>query len=71
MEKVYIVLYICGSSRVVYFDVVLDLSVEMFIISFKCFICRWGILRLVVLDNVKIFKIVVRFLLFIFELLEV
>ena len=53
MEKVYISLYTCGSSKAVHLDVVPDLSVE----TFKRFICRQGIPRLVVSDNTKILVI--------------
>jgi len=46
MEKVYIALYTCGSSRAVHLDVVPDLSEETFSRGFKRFICRRGIPRL-------------------------
>jgi len=71
MEKVYIALYTCGSSRAVHLDVVPDLSAETFIRSFKRFICRRGIPRLVVSNNAKTFKTAARFLSSIFELPEV
>ena len=48
MKKVYIALYTCGSSRAVHLDVVPDLSAETFIRSFKRFICRKGMPRLVI-----------------------
>ena len=60
MEKVYIVLYTCESSSAVHLDVVPDLSAETFIRSFKRFICRRGIPRLVVSDNAKTFKTAAR-----------
>ena len=71
MEKVYIALYTCGSSRAVHLDVVPDLTAETFIRSFKRFICRRGIPRLVVSDNAKTFKTTAKFLSSIFELPEV
>ena len=40
VEKVYIALYTCGSSKAVHLDVVPDLSAETFIRSFRRFICR-------------------------------
>ncbi|XP_044183283.1 uncharacterized protein LOC122963962 [Acropora millepora] len=71
MEKIYIALYTCGSSRAVHLDVVPDLTAETFIRSFKRFICRRGIPRLVVSDNAKTFKTTAKFLSSIFELPEV
>ena len=71
MEKVYIALFTCGSSRAVHLDVVPHLSAETFIRSFKRFIFRRGIPRLVVSDNAKTFKTAARFLSSIFELREV
>jgi len=57
MEKVYISLYTCGSSKAVHLDVVPDLSVETLSRGFKRFICRQGIPRLVVSDYAKILVI--------------
>jgi len=71
IEKVYTAQYTCGSSRTVSLDVVLDLSAETFNRNVKCFICRRGIPRLVVLENAKTFKAAARFLSSIFELPEV
>ena len=71
MEKVYIALRTCGSSRVVHLDVVPDLTAETFIRSFKHFICRQGIPRLVVSDNGKTFKTTAKFFSSIFQLPEV
>ena len=71
MEKVYIVLYTFGSSRAVHLDVVPDLSTETFIKSFKWFICRRNIPKLVVSDNVPTFKTAAKFLSSLFELPEV
>ena len=48
MQKVYLALFTCGSTRAVHLEVVPNLSTETFIRSFKRFICRRGIPRLVV-----------------------
>ena len=69
--RVNIALFTCGSSRAVHLDVVPDLSAETLIRSFKRFICRRGVPRLVVSDNAKTFKTAARFLSSIFELREV
>ena len=71
MEKVYIVFYTCGSSRAVHVDVVPDLSTETLIRSFKRFICRRGIPKLIVLDNTQTVKTAAKFLSSLFELPEV
>jgi hypothetical protein len=55
-SKVYIALYTCGSSRAVHLDVVPDLNASTFIRSFKRFVGRRGIPRLVITDNAKTFK---------------
>ena len=70
MEKVYIVFY-CGSSRAVHVDVVPELSMETLIRSFKRFICRRGIPKLIVLDNTQTVKTAAKFLSSLFELPEV
>ena len=70
MEKVYIVFY-CGSSRAVHVDVVPELSLETLIRSFKRFICRRGIPKLIVLDNTQTVKTAAKFLSSLFELPEV
>ena len=67
-SKVYIALYTCGSSRAVHLDVVPDLNAGTFIRSFKRFIGRRGILRLVVTDNAKTFKSASRTLSTVFKL---
>ena len=71
MEKVYIVFYTCGSSRAVHVDVVPDLSTETLIRSFKRFICRRGIPKVIVLDNAQAFKTAAKFFSSLFELPEV
>ena len=67
-SKVYIALYTCGSSRAVHLDVVPDLNAGTFIRSFKRFIGRQGIPRLVVTDNAKTFKSACRILSTVFKL---
>ena len=67
-SKVYIALYTCGSSRAVHLDVVPDLNAGTFIRSFKRFIGRRGIPRLVVTDNAKTFKSASRTLSTVFKL---
>ena len=71
MQKVYLALFTCGSIRAVHLEVVPNLSTETFIRSFKRFICRRGIPRLVVSDNAKTFKTAARVLSSVFELPEV
>lgn len=56
MRKVYIVLFICCVIRVVYLELVEDLFIEIFKWCLRRFIVRRGVLVLMVLDNVKIFK---------------
>ena len=60
MVKVYIALYACLTRRAVHLDVIPDLSAETLIRSFNRFICRRGILRMVVSDNAKTFKTAAR-----------
>ena len=71
MQKVYLALFTCGSTRAVHLEVVPNLSTETFIRSFRRFICRRGIPRLVVSDNAKTFKTAARVLSSVFELPEV
>ena len=56
MNKAYIVLYTCASSRAVHLDLVPRLTTEVFVRSFKRFIARRGVPNLVVSDNGSIFK---------------
>ena len=64
-------LFTCRSTRAVHFEVVPNLNTETFIRSFKRFICRRGIPKLVVSDNAKTFKTNARVLSSVFELPEV
>ena len=70
MQKVYLALFTCESTRAVHLEVVPNLSTETFIRSFKRFICRRGIPKLVS-DNAKTFKTAARVLSSVFELPEV
>ena len=56
MNKAYIVLYTCASSRAVHLDLVPRLTTEIFVRSFKRFIARRGVPNLVVSDNGSTFK---------------
>ncbi|XP_044174315.1 uncharacterized protein LOC122957942 [Acropora millepora] len=56
MNKAYIVLYTCASSRAVHLDLVPRLTTEVFVRSFKRFIARRGVPNLVVSDNGSTFK---------------
>ncbi|XP_044171905.1 uncharacterized protein LOC122956303 [Acropora millepora] len=56
MNKAYIVLYTCASSRAVHLDLVPRLTTEVFVRSFKRFITRRGVPNLVVSDNGSTFK---------------
>ena len=56
MNKAYIVLYTCASSRAVHLDLVPNMSTQAFVRSFKQFTARRGVPRLVVSDNGSAFK---------------
>ena len=56
MNKAYIVLYTCASSRAVHLDLIPRLTTEAFVRSFKRFIARRGVPNLVVSDNGSTFK---------------
>ena len=71
MQKVYIALFTCGSTRAVHLEIAPDLSSETFIRSFKRFVCRRGIPRLVVSDNAKTFKTAARVLSTVFDLADI
>ena len=71
VQKVYLALFTCGSTRAVHLEIVPDLSSETFIRSFKRFVCRRGIPRLVVSDNAKTFKTAARVLSTVFDLPDV
>ena len=71
VQKVYLALFTRGSTRAVHLKVVPDLSSETFIRSFKRFVCRRGIPRLVVSDNATTFKTAARVLSTVFDLPDV
>ena len=71
VQKFYLALFTCGSTRAIHLEVVPDLRSETFIRSFKCFVCRRGIPRLVVSDNAKTFKTAARVLSTVFDLPDV
>ena len=56
MNKAYIVLYTCASSRAVHLDLVPNMSTQAFVRSVKRFTARRGVPRLVVSDNGSAFK---------------
>ena len=56
MNKAYIVLYTCASSRAVHLDLIPRLTTEAFVRCFKRFIARRGVPRLAVSDNGSTFK---------------
>ena len=56
MNKPYIMLYTCASSRAVHLDLVPRLTTEAFVRSFKRFIVRRCVPNLVVSDNESTFK---------------
>ena len=56
MNKAYIVLYTCASSRAVHRDLFPRLTTEVFVRSFKRFIARRGVPNPVVSDNGSTFK---------------
>ncbi|XP_050397872.1 uncharacterized protein LOC130014246 [Patella vulgata] len=56
MNKVFIVLYTCASSRAVHLDLATDASSSSFIRSFRRFIGRRGVPTLVNSDNGLVFK---------------
>ena len=55
LEKAYVVLYTCASTRAVHLDLVPDLSSSMFLNSFRRFTSRRGYPQLIISDNAKCF----------------
>lgn len=55
-NKVWLCLYMCCVTRVVYLDLLTNMSVEYFFRSFRRFVSRRGLPRRVVSDNAKTFK---------------
>ena len=62
MEKCYIVLYSCCTTRALNFDIVEDLSETTFIRSFRRFTARRGTPSVIKTDNAKTFKYIAGFL---------
>lgn len=60
--KVYLVLYVCGFIRGVYFELFLSLEISKFFVSLKGFIVRCGCFCVIYLDNGSMFKVVVDWL---------
>ena len=56
MTKACIALYTCASSRAVHLELVPNLTADAFIRSFRRFISRRGIPKLILSDNAKTFK---------------
>ena len=56
MNKAYIMLYTCSSSRAVHLDLDPNMPTQAFVRSFKRFTARRDVPRLVVSDNVSAFK---------------
>ena len=54
--KVWIALFTCGVSRALHLELVLDMTTEAFLRSFKCFAARRGIPLKNMSDNSKTFK---------------
>ena len=56
MNKAYIALYTCASTRALHLDLVPELSSQAFLRSFRRFVARRGIPARVLSDNAKTFK---------------
>ena len=56
IDKVYILLLTCASSRAIHLELVKDMSVEGFLRGFKRFIARRGVPEVIINDNFKTFK---------------
>ena len=56
MNKAYIMLYTCASSRAVHLDLVTNMPTQAFVRSFRRFTARRDVPRLVVSDNGSAFK---------------
>ena len=55
-SKVYICLYTCATSRAIHLEVVNDLSVDMFLLSFRRFTSRRALPSIVVSDNASTYQ---------------
>ncbi len=56
MQKAYIALFSCCSSRALHLELTMDLSVETFIRCLRRFTSRRGVPELIISDNTKTFK---------------
>ena len=54
-EKVYICLYTCAATRAVHLELLRDLGVESFLLSFRRFVGRRGLPATLISDNAKTF----------------
>lgn len=55
-QKCYIALFTCAVTRAVHLELVSDLSTDKFLMSFRRFIARRGIVEIIYSDNAKTFK---------------
>ena len=62
MSKVYIALFTCAVTRAVHLELVQDMSVDVFLRSFRRFVSRRGSPTMVVSDNAKTFKLAAKLL---------
>ena len=60
MSKVYIALFTCAVTRAVHLELVQDMSVDVFLRSFRRFVARRGSPTMVVSDNAKTFKLAAK-----------
>ena len=57
MSKVYIALFTCAVTLAVHLELVKDMSVDVFLRSFRRFVARRGSPTMVVSDNARTFKL--------------
>ena len=62
MDKCYIALYTCCTSRAIHLDLVTDLTSQTFLRSFRRFTARLGTPSLINTDNAKTFKFSAKFI---------
>ena len=56
-QKAYICLYTCASTRAIHLELLRDLSVKSFLLSFRRFASRRGLPSTLLSDNAKTFKV--------------
>ncbi len=56
LDKVYLVIFTCGTTRAIHLELVSDLSTNSFLLCLKRFVGRRGTPNLIVTDNAKTFK---------------